>query len=99
MTVWNHAGRIGRTLALGTAMVAAIGFATPQPAHALSTGAAVGIGIGAAAVGNAVGAAAANPFYSPGYYNYGPNYAPGYYGYGYPAPTTGSCWSPYYNRY
>jgi hypothetical protein len=92
----NHVGRIGRALALGTAMVAAIGFATPQPAHALSTGAAVGIGLGAAAVGTAVGAAAANPYYN-GYYA-----APAY-GYApapvYGAPPPRSCWSPYYNQY
>jgi hypothetical protein len=96
MTIGNHVGRIGRTLALGTAIVAGIGFAMPQPAHALGTGAAIGIGLGAAAVGTAVGAAAANPYYN-GYYAAPPpayGYTPAY---GYPAPH--SCWSPYYNQY
>jgi hypothetical protein len=86
-----------RTLAFSTALVAAVGFAAvPQPAHALGTGAAVGIGLGALAVGTAIGAAA-NPYYGyPGYYGY---YGyPAYYGYSpYYAPR--SCWSPYYGRY
>jgi len=90
----NRVGRTGRMLALGTAVVAAIGFATPQPAHALSTGAAVGIGLGAAALGTAVGAAAANPYYN-GYYAYPAyGYAPAY-----GAPPPRSCWSPYYRQY
>jgi hypothetical protein len=103
MTLSNLLGRAGRTLALTTAIVGAIGLTvTPQPAHALGTGAAVGIGLGALAVGTAVGAAAASPYaYGPGpYYGYAPAYyppAPGYYGYG-PGPAH-SCWSPYYGRY
>jgi hypothetical protein len=86
-----------KTLALGAAFVATVGLTTipQQPAHALSTGAAVGIGLGAAALGTAVGAAAANPYYNgyygPGYYGYAPAYTP------YPAPR--SCFSPYYNTY
>jgi hypothetical protein len=84
-----------KTLAFTTAIVAGIGLtAAPQPAHALGTGAAIGIGLGAAAVGTAVGAAAASPYYN-GYYGAPAYYGPGY-GY-YPAPR--SCWSPYYGRY
>ena len=88
-----------KTLAFSTALVAAVGFAAvPQPAHALGTGAAVGIGLGALAVGTAIGAgAAANPYYGyPGYYGY--YGAPAYYGYT-PAYAPSSCWSPYYGRY
>jgi hypothetical protein len=89
-------------LAFTTALAAAIGWATPpRPAHALDTGAAVGFGLGALAVGTALGAATAPPP-SPYYYN-GYSYPPGYY-YGpaqpvYPNYPTGSCWSPAYNRY
>jgi hypothetical protein len=100
----NTLGRMGRTLALATAIVGGIGLTlASQPAHAISTGEAVGIGVGAAAVGAAVGAGAAS---GPGYYAPAPAYpaygapAPAYYGpgpgYG-PAP--GSCWSPAYGRY
>jgi hypothetical protein len=98
MTVSNLLGRTGRTLAFTAAIVGAIGLtAAPKPAHALGTGAAVGIGLGALAVGTALGAAA-NPYY----YGYpGPYYGPAYYPpgpyYGYP-PARG-CWSPYYGRY
>ena len=80
-----------KTLAASTALVAAIGFAAvPQPAHALGTGAAVGLGLGAFALGTAIGASA--PYSYPGYYGY-----PAYYGSPYYGP--GSCWSPYYGRY
>jgi hypothetical protein len=90
--------RTGRYL-LGAAVVAiGIGAAvTPQPARALSSGEGVAIGLGALAVGTAVGAAS-NPYYGyPGYYPYAPAYyyppAPAYY------PPPRSCWSPYYYRY
>jgi hypothetical protein len=91
--------RTGRYL-LGAAVVAiGIGAAvTPQPARALSPGEGVAIGLGALAVGTAVGAAS-NPYYYgyPGYYPYAPAYyyppAPAYY------PPPRSCWSPYYYRY
>jgi hypothetical protein len=106
MSIRILVGRTGRALALTTALVGGIAMtATPQPAHALGTGAAVGIGLGALAVGTALGAAT-NPYYgNPGYYGapygYAPGYyaapAPAYYGYG-PGPTN-SCWSPYYGRY
>ena len=43
---------IGRRLAAAAAILGAVGLATaPQPAHALGTGAAVGIGLGAFALG------------------------------------------------
>ena len=94
----NLLSRTGRTLAFATALVAAIGFtATPKPAQALGTGAAVGIGLGALAVGTAIGAAQ-SPYYGyPGYYGYGPAYYPPAPGYGYGPPR--SCWNPYYGRY
>ncbi|HZK91731.1 MAG TPA: hypothetical protein VFC56_16440 [Stellaceae bacterium] len=107
MTLRMLAGRTGRALALTTAITAAIGLTTvPQPAHALGTGAAVGIGLGALAVGTALGAAS-NPYYgAPGYgYGYNPGYYPGYYAppapayYGYAPGPARSCWSPYYGRY
>ena len=103
MTLNTLFGRTGRTLAFATAIVGAIGLTvTPKPAHALGTGAAVGIGLGALAVGTALGTAA-NPYYYgyPGYY-YPPAPPPAYY----PAPAyyygpgpAHSCWSPYYGRY
>jgi hypothetical protein len=96
--------RTGRTLAVATALVGGIAMTAPQPAHALSDGAAVGIGLGALAVGSALGAAA-NPYYGYPGYSYGYGYAPSYY-YA-PAPTysyypsypAGQCWSGYYGRY
>lgn len=102
MTVSNIIGRTGRTLALTAALVGAVGLTvTPKPAHALSAGEGVAIGLGALAVGSAIGATAGNPYYgSPGYYDYygAPAYYGGYgggYGYG----PSRSCWSPYYGRY
>ena len=97
MTLSNLFGRTGRTLGFAAAIAGVVGLTVaPKPAHAVSPGAAVGIGLGALAVGTALGAgAAANPYYGyPGYY-YPP--APAYYGYG-PGPAQ-SCWSPYYGRY
>jgi hypothetical protein len=97
MSIRSVASRAG-TLALTTAIVATIGLtAVPRPAHALGTGAAVGIGLGALAVGTALGAAA-NPYYPPNnpyppYYYYGPAQPT------YPAYPSGACWSPYYNQY
>ena len=96
MTLSNLFGRTGRTVAFAAALVGAIGLTvTPKPAHALGTGAAVGIGLGALAVGTALGAASSPYYYGyPGPY-YGPAYYPPAYGYG-PAH---SCWNPYYGRY
>ncbi len=59
-------GKVGRGLALATALVAGVAFsAAPRPAHAFPTDAAIGLGLGAFALGSAVGAA---PYY--GYYGY-----------------------------
>ena len=83
MTLVNHFARTGRGLAVGAAVLAAVGLSTvPRPAHALSPGAGVGIGLGAFAAGTALGAAT-NPYYNaynPYYYPYGYSYA---YPYGY----------------
>jgi len=86
--------RLGR-LAAATAIFGTIGLVTvPQPAHALGTGAAIGIGLGAFALGTAL----ATPSY--GYPGYGyPGYAappPAAY---YPPSAPASCWSPYYQTY
>ncbi|TMJ50341.1 MAG: hypothetical protein E6G90_11300 [Alphaproteobacteria bacterium] len=93
---------MARGLALGAAIVAAVGLTTvsrPAQAGGIGPGAAVGIGLGAFALGSALGAAANpyyyNPYYYPGYY-YPP--APSYY------PSTSyypsrSCWDGYYRRY
>jgi hypothetical protein len=100
MTLSNIFGRTGRSLAFSAAILGAVGLTvTPKPAHALSPGEGVAIGLGALAVGTAVGAAS-NPYYGPApgyYYPPAPAYGPAYYGYG-PGPGH-SCWSPYYGRY
>jgi len=98
MTIRNLIGRSGRTLAISAALVGAIGLtAVPRPAHALGTGAAVGIGVGAFTLGTLLGVGA-NPYYYPNaYYGY-PGYYPPAPGYYQPyAPRT--CWSPYYQTY
>lgn len=85
---------LGR-LAAATAIFGTVGLVTvPQPAHALGTGAAIGIGLGAFALGTAL----ATPYY--GYPGYGyPGYAaPPPVAY-YPSPAPASCWSPYYHTY
>jgi hypothetical protein len=99
MTLSKHFARTGRRLAIGAAVLAAVGLtAVPQPANALSPAAGVGIGLGAFAAGSALGAAA-NPYYNPYYYPYGyyPP-APAYYP---PRPyyPPHRCWDPYYRRY
>ena len=99
MTLSTVFGRSVRGLAVGTAILAAVGLSTAsRPAYAIDPGAAAGIGLGSLAVGTMLGAAA-NPYYNP-YYNYGYYYppAPAYY------PTVPyypprSCWDPYYRRY
>ena len=79
MTVGKHCARAGRGLAIGAAVLAAVGVTTvTRPAHALSPAAGVGIGLGAFAAGAAIGAAS-NPYYNPYYSPYG--YYP-------PAPAT-----------
>ena len=102
MSVGNLLGRTGRRLAIGAAILAGVGLtAVPQPAHALSPAAGVGIGLGAFAAGTALGAAA-NPYYNPYYYSYpyGSYYppAPAYYPAA-PYYQPRSCWDPYYRRY
>ena len=83
MTLGKHFARTGRGFAVGAAVLAAVGLTTvPHPAHALGTGAAVGIGLGSFALGSALGSAA-NPYYNPYYY----------YGYYYP-PAPAYCFSP-----
>lgn len=76
-------GKVGRGVALATALVAGLAFtAAPRPAHAFPTGAAVGLGLGAFALGTALGAA---PYYGYGYYGapYAPYYGPPAYPYPY----------------
>jgi hypothetical protein len=101
MTLGKHFEQTGRGLAIGAAVLAAVGLTTvPRPAHALSPGAGVGIGLGAFAAGTALGAAA-NPYYNPYYYQpYGYSYAPApaYYP-ATPYSPPRSCWDPYYRRY
>jgi hypothetical protein len=100
MTLVKRFAPTGRSLAIGAAVLAAVGLTTvPQPADAIGTGAAVGIGLGAFAAGNALGAAS-NPYnnlyYNP--YGYYSPPAPAYYP---PRPyyPPHSCWDPYYRRY
>ena len=98
----NHLfGRTARSLAIGGAILGAVGLTTaPQPAHALSPAAGVGIGLGAFAAGTALGAAANNPYYNPYYYQpygYYPS-APAYYP-ATPYSPLRSCWDAYYRRY
>jgi hypothetical protein len=90
---------IGRGLALASALAVGAAFTAP-PAKAdwhhhggISTGAAVGIGLGSFALGTALGSAAAYPYYG-GYYGY--PYAG--YGYTYPAYSYGG-YAPYYGGY
>ena len=102
MTLGKHFAQTGRTLAIGAAVLAAVGLTTmPRPAHALSPAAGVGIGLGAFAAGTALGSAA-NPYYNPYYYNsYGYGYYPPAAAYYAPTPyyPRRSCWNPYYQRY
>jgi hypothetical protein len=92
----QRAGR-GLTATVAAVVIAAGMIGAPQPANALGTGAAVGIGLGAFALGSVL----ASPYYYgypgyPGYYGYPAYYyppAPAYY------PPPRSCWNPYYGRY
>jgi hypothetical protein len=90
--------RTGRGLAVAAAVAALVSFSAPTQAR-VSTGAAVGIGLGAFALGAAAGSAAAHPY---GYYPYG-YYAPPPAYYAPPAPAyyapARNCWDPYYQRY
>src|ERR1700756_1396080 len=102
MTRGNLFERTGRGLAVGAAILAAVGLTTvsrPAQAGGIGPGAAGGVGLGALALGSVVGAAANpyyNPYYSPYSYYYPP--APAYY------PSTPyypqrSCWDGYSRRY
>ena len=106
MTVNRFFGKTGRGLAVAAAILAAIGLTTvPRPADAggdgggISPGAAVGLGLGAFALGSVLSKPYYNQYYSPyGYYGTYPS-APAYYpptGY---YPPARSCWSPYYHYY
>jgi hypothetical protein len=109
MAIIEIAKRSGRGLAVAATLVAAVSLtAASGPAHAqhhdggIGPGAAVGLGLGAFALGTAVGAGAANgyPYYAPAYGYYPPAaYAPPAPGYYPPAPAPRSCWDPYYRRY
>jgi hypothetical protein len=93
--LWGRAAR--RAIIATAAGAIAVGLmASPQPAQAwVSSGAAVGIGLGAFALGTAL----ASPYYYgyPGYYGYPAYYYPPAPNYYYPPPR--SCWNPYYGRY
>src|ERR1700747_3611828 len=101
MTVGRFFGKTCRGLAVRCAHLAAIGLTTvPRPVDAggIGPGAAVGIGLGAFALGSVL----ANPYYNPynyPYYAYTYPTAPAYYP---PAPyysPARSCWNPYYRSY
>src|SRR5215470_926717 len=101
MSIARFFGKTGRGLAVTAAILAAIGLTTvPQPADAggggISPGAAVGLGLGAFALGSVLSQPYYNSYYSPyGYYPPAPAYYPqrAYY------PPARSCWSPYYQYY
>src|ERR1051325_1389671 len=80
--------------------VAALSFAMPKPAHAVDAGTDGGIGLGAAALGAAVGSTANpyNPYYYPPGYAY-PAPAPGYYYPAAPYSPPRRCWEPYRRYY
>jgi hypothetical protein len=73
----------------------------PKPAQAVDAGTAVGIGLGAAALGAAVGSTATpynNGYYYPPGYAYPTAPAPGYYPAA-PYYPPRSCWDPYRRYY
>ena len=105
MSVGRFFGKTSRGLAVTASILAAIGLTTvPRPADAgggwrgggISPGAAVGLGLGAFALGSVL----SQPYYNPYYYPYGyyPP-APAYYPQGAYYPPARSCWSPYYQYY
>lgn len=104
MTIGNLIGKAGRGLAVSAAIAGVLAVSAPQPAHALDTGAAIGLGVGALALGTALGAAS-NPYYNGYYANpYGYYAAPPAYSYYAPAPTyyapAPTYYAPtYYNPY
>jgi|SRR5215469_2086329 len=105
MMLGRFSGKAGRGLAAAAVIVAPIGLTTlPHPANAggggISPGAAVGLGLGAFALGSVL----ANPYYNNSYYYPYGNYgyyppAPAYYPPATYNPPARSCWSPYYHYY
>ena len=101
MAIVNIVRQIGR-LALAAAIVAGVTLAVEKPANAISGGEAAAIGLGSFAVGTALGAGAASPYYNG--YAYPPGYAypaapaPGYYPAA-PYYPPRSCWDPYRRYY
>jgi hypothetical protein len=99
MTLGRFFGKTGRGLAVAAAILAAIGLTTasrPADAGGIGPGAAVGLGLGAFALGSVL----ANPYYNPyGYYGgyYPP--APAYYPPAPYYPRARSCWNSYYRSY
>ena len=101
MELMNIATKTGRGLAATAAIAGVLSFAAPPPAQArISTGAAVGIGLGAFALGSAL-SAGAYPYYSPYYSPYSYGYSPYAYGYGYSYAPAYSYYAPapYYGGY
>lgn len=98
MAIGSVVRRTGR-LALAAAIVAGVTVTVDKPAMAVDPGTAVGIGLGAAALGAAVGSAATpyNPYYYPPGYAY-PAPAPGYYPAA-PFYPPRRCWEPYGHYY
>jgi hypothetical protein len=92
--------KTGRWLAIAAAILATVGLTTaPRPAAGgIGPGAAVGIGLGAFALGSVL----ANPYYNPYnnlYYAYYYPPAPAYYPPAPYYPRARSCWNPYYRNY
>src|SRR5215813_6256128 len=94
MTLGSFFRNTGRTQVVAAAILAAIGLTTaPRSADAggVSPGAAVGIGLGAFALGSVL----ANPYYQPYYYPYSYYYPPtsAYYPQAPYYPPARSCWN------
>lgn len=100
MTVGRFFGQTGRGLGFAAAIFAAVGLTTaPRSAHSVSPGAAVGIGLGAFALGSVL----ANPYYYPyynphNYYGYYYPHAPAYYPPAPYYPPPRSCYPPVVDR-
>lgn len=105
MSINNTVRRRG--LAAVAAVIATLALGAPNPADArVSTGAAVGIGLGSLALGTALGSGAyGRPWGGGGYYpyGYGGYYAPAPTYYAPPPPPAYSyprtCWYPQYGGY
>ena len=106
MEIRGFAKQLGRGLALTAAIVTTAVLTAPSPAQArVSDGAAIGIGLGAFALGSALGAGAyygGSPYYGGGYGypSYGYSYAPAYSYYSAPSYSYyGSSYAPSYGYY